>query len=168
MPMLIIFFVTRKWSEGEDFHIFWKSHKKQKEGFTVSLENSFLEKPKETKGDKIKLSNWHPAAFLGLGNFIWKQCLHHWCTRVVLLNLTSLHKPHCPFSMLQTIIQSRQHADYELLKKAFKNSGKNLAFLSISSCFCLVFNIYLFATSKLKSAVLLNYVSKGSNRSNVF
>ena len=30
------------------------------------------------------------------------------------------------------------------------------------------FYIYLFATSKLKSAVLLNYVSKGSNWSNVF
>ena len=99
MPMLIIFIVTRKWSEGEDFHIFWKSHKKQKEGFTVSLENTFLEKPKETKEDKIKFSNWHHAAFLGLGNFIWKHCLHHWCTRVVLLNVTSLHKPHCPFSI---------------------------------------------------------------------
>ena len=142
MPMLIIFFVTRKWSEGEDFHIFWKSHKKQKEGFTVSLENSFLEKPKETKGDKIKLSNWHPAAFLGLGNFIWKQCLHHWCTRVVLLNLTSLHKPHCPFSMLQTIIQSRQHADYEL-KRLLKIPAKIWHFCRYLHVFAL-FLTYIF------------------------
>ena len=46
--------------EGEDLPIFWKSHKNQ--DFSVPLEISFFGK---TKGDKVKLSNWHPSAFLG-------------------------------------------------------------------------------------------------------
>ena len=94
-----------------------------------SRKNFFL----KSKWDKVKLSNWHPPAFLGVRDLIWKHSRRHWYTRVVLLNGTSLHKSKCPFLhhfqksflssftrlvttlvVLPTIIESRQHADCEL------------------------------------------------------
>ena len=46
----------------------------------------------KSKGDKVKLSNWHPPAFPGMRNLIWKHCRRHWCTTVTLLSGTSLYK----------------------------------------------------------------------------
>ena len=74
MPMLIIFFVTKKCQripkltkivkiEGEGLHVFWKSHKKQ--GCAFSLENSFLEKPKEMKSS-CQLTPYSPFRLRGL------------------------------------------------------------------------------------------------------
>ena len=106
------------------------------------------------KGNKLKLSNWHHPAFLGWMDLIWKNCLRHWCIIVVLLNGTSLHWSHCPFFapflkgfftrlvailvVLQTIIESRQHADCGLLKILAK-IRHSFRYLDVFSLFLHIF-----------------------------